>query len=272
MNFKPAPLPNSEIERAADVASLGVMSVDQTSIYLDYVSLAAELTDCPMSFINLLDQASQWSLCGQGLPQQIFDQFREIPRDQSICQYALLSKEPTIINDLENDLVFSEHPIVIEEPHIRFYAGFPLISKRGNVLGTLCLMDFEPRLIDEGLIPVIQKLARRVVFQLEFAREKNRSDFEFFVDMLGTCKENLGNLSLNELLFGLKHTECCHLKDLGSEILEELVRLRFIKISNGDPCLGDEFLLVRDKFVNRFEPRKIFKVDNDYIDSIFSES
>ena len=271
MAFKPAPLPNSEIERAADVASLGVMRVDQTSIYLDYVSLAAELTDCPMSFINLLDQSSQWSLCGLGLPQQIFDQFREIPRDQSICQYAILSKEPTIINDLENDVIFSEHPIVIEEPHIRFYAGFPLVSKKGNVLGTLCLMDLEPRTIDKALIPAIQKLARRVVFQLEFAREKNRSDFEFFVDLLRTCKVNLGNLSLNELLFGLEHAEDQNLKDLSSEISEELVRLGFIKFIDGDPCLCDEFLLVRDKFMNRFEPRKVFKVDNDYIDSIFSE-
>ncbi|MGA0345999.1 MAG: GAF domain-containing protein [Alphaproteobacteria bacterium] len=272
MHFKPAPLPNSEIERAADVASLGVMRIDQTSIYLDYVSLAAELTDCPMSFINLLDQASQWSLCGLGLPQQIFDQFREIPRDQSICQYALLSKEPTIISDLENDLIFSKHPIVTEEPHIRFYAGFPLVSKRGNVLGTLCLMDLKPRLIDEALIPAIQKLARRVAFQLEFAREKNRSDFEFFVDIVGTCKESLGNLSLDELLFGLKYTDGQNLKDLSSEISEELVRLGFVKFSNGDPCLCDEFLLVRDKFMNRLEPRKVFKVDNDYIDSIFSES
>ena len=271
MHFKPAPMPNSETERAADVASLGVMRVDQTSIYLDYVSLAAELTDCPMSFINLLDQSSQWSLCGLGLPQQIFDQFREIPRDQSICQYAILSKEPTIINDLENDVIFSDHPIVIEEPHIRFYAGFPLVSKKGNVLGTLCLMDLEPRIIDKALIPAIQKLARRVAFQLEFTREKNRSDFEFFVDMLDKCKENFGNLSVKELLFGLKHTEGEHLKDLSSEILEELARLRFVKFSSGDPCLCDEFISVREKFMNRFEPRKVFKVDNAYIDSIFSE-
>ena len=272
MPFKPAPFPNSEIERAADVSSLGVMRVDQTNVYLDYVSLAAELTDCPMSFINLLDQSSQWSLCGLGLPEEVFDQFREIPRDQSICQYALLSREPTIIKNLEKDPIFSEHPIVTEDPYLRFYAGFPLVSKRGNVLGTLCLMDFKPRDIDTALIPAIQKLARRVVFQLEFAREKNASDLDFFVDMLGACRKNLGNLSADDLLLGLKYAHKSQLKGLNTDIEKELLRLGFIRVDDDEVHLSDEFVSVLSKFKNIFEPRKIFKVDENYIENIFAES
>ena len=121
----------------------------------------------------------------------------------TICQYALLSHKPTIIKDLEKDALFNDHPMVTNEPNIRFYAGFPLISKRGNVMGTLCLIDYEPQHIEAGLIGVFDKLARRIAHQLELSKEKANQDVEYLTNILARVVNKFTGLTVDDLLFCL---------------------------------------------------------------------
>ena len=90
--------------------------------------------------------------------------------------------------------------------------------------------------------------------------------------MLGACRKNLGNLSADDLLLGLKYTHKSQLKGLDTDTEKELLRLGFVRACDGEVQLSDEFVSVLSKFKNIFEPRKIFKVDENYIENIFAES
>ena len=266
MAFKPAKVPADESNRALDVKRLGVMNLDQTKSYFDYVSLAAEFSSCPLSFINLIDSDNQWSLCNFGLPPEVFEGFRKIPREEAICQYALSSVEPTIIEDLKADPIFSDHPIVSGEPFLKFYAGFPLISIRGNVLGTLCLLDFKPRHLDKTIITITEKLARRVTAQLELSQEKTDHDLEQLVNILSVCVQKLEKFTLEDLLFCLKHSKGIDLNTVGEDIFDRLKKSGIVEVSDGKRSFSKNWVSIMGKLKISHEPRKRIKIsENDII-------
>jgi len=266
MVFKPAKVPADEINRALDVRRLGVMNLDQTKSYSDYVSLAAEFSNCPLSFINLIDSSDQWSLCNFGMPSEVFEGLRKIPREESICQYALSSLKPTIIKDLQADPIFSDHPIVSAEPFLKFYAGFPLISIRGNVLGTLCLLDFKPRSLEKAVINIIEKLARRVTSQLELSQEKTDQDIELLIEILSACAQKLGKASLEELIFCLKHSRGNDLNTVEENIFERMRKIGIVEVNSSERSFSKNWEFIMEKLKIVHEPRKRIKMsENDIV-------
>ena len=165
--FQKASFPFNESERAQEVDNLSVLFTDQAETYNDFVELAAEISGCTLSFVNLLNRDIQWSLTCAGMEDTEFNKMRKIPRSDSFCQYALLSNKPLLIEDTTTSKIFSKHPFVLNEPNIRFYAGFPLISTNGNILGTLCLIDFVPKTINQEISSILVKVARRVTSSLQ---------------------------------------------------------------------------------------------------------
>ena len=267
MSFKTAPLPTAEEDRVSEVEALAVMGTDQKQSYYDYVSLAAELANCRLSVINIIDSSTQWSLCGFGLPEEVFQTIRSVPREMTICQYALLSHKPTIIEDLKKDTLFNDHPMVTNEPNIRFYAGFPLISKRGNVMGTLCLIDYEPQHVEAGLLGVFDKLARRIAHQLELSKEKVNQDVEYLTNILARVVNKFAGLTVDDLLFCLNFREGENRLELEGELKQRLLTSGVIERSGAEIAFSKDWTAVKEEIFESRKNRRVVKIDESYLDN-----
>ena len=119
----------------------------------------------PISLVSLVDEQRQWFKARVGL------ETPETPREFSFCAYALRQRELLIVPDATQDARFANNPLVTGKPGIRFYAGAPLVTPEGAVLGTLCVIDRVPRTLTLKQQELLAMLARQVMAQLEFRRQ-----------------------------------------------------------------------------------------------------
>lgn len=105
----------------------------------DIVFLASSICETPVALVSLVEKDRQWFKARVGF------EACETPIEQSVCRHALASHDLLIIPDLEVDPGTKANTLVTEKPHIRFYAGAPLITPGGQVIGTLCVIDQVPR-------------------------------------------------------------------------------------------------------------------------------
>lgn len=133
----------------------------------EIVAFAARLCHAPISLVSLVEQDRQWFAARIGLD------VAETPREQSFCAFAMQGSDVFVIPDATRDARFADNPLVTGAPHIRFYAGAPLRSPEGAPLGSLCIIDTQPR---AGLSPdetsALALLARQVMAQLELRRQR----------------------------------------------------------------------------------------------------
>lgn len=128
----------------------------------EIAEIALAVCNVPISLISFVDDNRQWFKAKKGIDMQ------ETPRKLSLCQHALQNpSEVLVANNLLQDERFKNHPFVLGPPHIRFYAGAPLTTRKGNVLGTLCILDYRPRKISEQQKRALQLLAKKVMDFLE---------------------------------------------------------------------------------------------------------
>ena len=163
-----APIPDNEAERLAALREYQILDTAAEQAYDDIVALAAYLCDVPIAMISLVDESRQWFKSKLGLNQQ------ETPRDVAFCAHAILQAEPLIVRDALKDARFADSALVTRDPHIRFYAGFPLTSPEGFALGTLCAIDRKPRQLDTEQKTAMHALSRQVMSLLELRRVSAR--------------------------------------------------------------------------------------------------
>lgn len=160
----------SEKARLDALRSFDILDTLPEKDYDDLTQLAAEICHAPISLISLIDENRQWFKSKVGLEAD------ETPLSLSFCRHALAKpSEVMIVPDTEADARFCDHPLVAGAPHIRFYAGAPLVSSEGFPLGTLCVVDKTPREFDEKQQKLLQILARQVMTQLELRRALSRA-------------------------------------------------------------------------------------------------
>jgi hypothetical protein len=124
----------------------------------ELAKLASLICDVPISLITLIDKDRQWFKANKGLD------MNETRREDSFCQHALHKpKEVFIVNDSLEHPLFKNNPLVKDNPNIRFYAGAPLETPNGNVLGTLCVIDNKPREISPNHQKALQILAKKAM-------------------------------------------------------------------------------------------------------------
>ncbi|WP_144634315.1 sensor domain-containing diguanylate cyclase [Bordetella genomosp. 13] len=155
-----APVPADEKARIAALRSLNILDTLPEERFDRYTRMARRLFGVPVSLVSLIDTDRQWfkSRMGLDVPQT--------PRDVSFCGHAILSDNVMLVPDARQDERFHDNPLVSGDPRIRFYAGCPLSAPDGSKLGTLCLLDFEPRIMDEENQGLLRDLANMVQEEL----------------------------------------------------------------------------------------------------------
>jgi GAF domain-containing protein len=128
------------------------------------VVLAAHVCKAPIAMLSLVDDHRQWFKSKVGV------EIRETSRETSFCAHAIQQQGLFVVPDARNDARFRENPMVLDEPHIRFYAGAPLINEEGFALGTLCVIDRQPRELDEAQKDALKSLSRLALGQMELRR------------------------------------------------------------------------------------------------------
>lgn len=136
-------LPNDEPERLLELRELQVLDKVSTPGLEALVQLASESFEIPVVLVSLVDANRQWFMACLGLG------VSETPREYAFCHHALFSETPLVIEDATKDERFVDNPLVTGEPHIRFYAGAPLIMPTGRILGTFCIIDQRPRSLSD---------------------------------------------------------------------------------------------------------------------------
>jgi GAF domain-containing protein len=156
--------PRDEERRLAALHEYRVLDTGSEMVFDTFTTLAAMICEVPMAMISLVDETRQWFKSKVGIRR------RHTPRDISFCARTILQTNPLIVPDATKDPRFAGSPLVTKAPHIRFYAGFPLINSEGYALGTLCAVDRRPRRLSGGQSKAMALLARQVMAQLEARR------------------------------------------------------------------------------------------------------
>jgi GAF domain-containing protein len=159
-----ARIPNNEAERLAALKEYRVLDSGTEQPYNDITTLAAHICQVPIATISLVDEARQWFKARVGVTRL------QTPREIAFCAHTILQREPLVVRDAKKDRQFANNELVTGEPHIRFYAGFPLINRQGLAVGTLCVMDRKPRELSAKQQKAMQALVRQVMALLEFRR------------------------------------------------------------------------------------------------------
>jgi len=154
-------VPPAEADRLAALRRYDVLDTAPEPAFDRIVRLASRLLDVPIALVSLIDAQRQWFKARYGLEAQ------ETPRAIAFCDHAIRGCGVMVVPDAEQDPRFRDNPLVTGEPHIRFYAGVPLLTPDGFALGTLCAIDRAPRQLDPRDAAVLEDLAQQVIHELE---------------------------------------------------------------------------------------------------------
>ncbi|MGE0668470.1 MAG: PAS domain S-box protein [Sphingomonadales bacterium] len=158
------PIPAGESERLAALRRYRILDSLPEPAFDDLTTLAAQICATPLAMVSLVDAERQWFKSAVGGP------LGETPRDEAFCAHAILGEGLFVVPDALADDRFRDHPAVLGDPAIRFYAGAPLVTDDGHALGTLCVIDRVPRELDAAQRAALAALGRQVMAQLELRR------------------------------------------------------------------------------------------------------
>jgi signal transduction histidine kinase len=160
----------AEHRRLAALRAYDILDTARESAFEDITRIASLVCGTPIAVVNLIDAERQWFKSEVGLG------VRETPLATSICAHAILEHDMLVVPDTTLDGRFAENPLVTGDPGLRFYAGALLKTPDGLAIGTVCVLDTEPRGLSQEQVDVLRGLARQVMTQLELRRMLALSD------------------------------------------------------------------------------------------------
>jgi excisionase family DNA binding protein len=151
--LRPHPLPIDEAARLAAVEASRLLDSPPEDVFDRLTWLATQVTECPIALITVLSSQRQWFKSRIGVD------FAETPRDWAFCNHAILQDQPLMVEDAHYDPRFAGNPLVTGDARIRFYGGVTLRDAGGQALGTLCVLDREPRRLRDRELKALEELA-----------------------------------------------------------------------------------------------------------------
>jgi diguanylate cyclase (GGDEF)-like protein/PAS domain S-box-containing protein len=157
------PYPSNETTRLAALDALEVLDTVGEERFDRFTRLATLTFRVPTALVSLVDADRQWfkSRCGLDVS--------ETPRSIAFCSHAVAQHDIFVVEDASLDPRFAANPLVVGPPHIRFYAGQPVYSD-GQAVGTLCIIDYVPRTLNENERRALRDLADLVEIELNHAK------------------------------------------------------------------------------------------------------
>jgi GAF domain-containing protein len=178
-----APFPDNEAERLAVLREYQILDTAPDREFDLITALASRICGTSIALISLVDERRQWFKSNIGLD------VSETNRNVAFCGHAILQREVLQVSDAQTDRRFADNPLVTGNPHIRFYAGAPLLTENGLALGTVCVLDQKPRTLtkeQEESLALISQLAMSLLDFRKKLREisKVASEREWLIDEL----------------------------------------------------------------------------------------
>ncbi len=169
---RPTPAEPDDLEgrRLAALESYEILDTGPDERFDALTRAACDIAGVPTALISLIDANRQWFLSRQQMP------LCETGRDIAFCDHVVRSRQELLIHDATADDRFAHNPLVTGEPYIRSYAGFPLLTGDGHILGTLCVIGYEPGSLTDVQRRLLRTLADQVVAQLELRRQLRDSE------------------------------------------------------------------------------------------------
>jgi len=161
------------------------------SLYADLVAIAQTIGGTEAAYISIVEQEQLWFKASRGIA------LTQTPRSIAFCDHAIHSSEVMVVLDATRDARFADNPLVTGAPHIRFYAGAPIINPEGYALGALCLSDSRPRDSFDAA-PLLAALARQVAALLELRKKLIHQ--QLAADLAADQRDRLWDSSLDMML------------------------------------------------------------------------
>lgn len=162
--LKPS-LPLDETQRLKSLHSLKILDTPSENRYDRITRMARRVFDVEICLVSLVDKDRQWFKSRQGLDAC------ETSREISFCGHAILNKEPFIVANAAEDVRFADNPLVTDPPSIRFYAGCPIHSPEGFRIGTLCIIDSKPKVLETEEIQTLKDFAAMIEDELRVSAQ-----------------------------------------------------------------------------------------------------
>ncbi|HSH39167.1 MAG TPA: GAF domain-containing protein, partial [Chthoniobacterales bacterium] len=154
-------IPRNENDRLRALRSYKILDTKPEERFDELTQLAAIICGVPISLISLIDADRQWFKSKVGID------LAEMPRADAFCTHAIMQPQMFVVPDAMADARFAKNPLVTRDPNIRFYAGTPLATGDGHLLGTMCVLDNKPRTLTDEQKSALEILGRQVVANME---------------------------------------------------------------------------------------------------------
>ena len=220
----PAEKPDNEDVRLDSLRQLRLLDTLPEVQYDRITRVAQRVMGAPIALVSLVDEDRQWFLSNQGLKES------ETPRDVSFCAHALHAPEIFEVPDAALDERFADNPLVVGGPQIRFYAGCPIAAPDGSLIGTLCIIDTQPRKLTEVDNETLRDLAAILEQEIKLRGSATHDDLTGLMNRRGFY------------LSGQQALAQCGRRDLPALLLfADVVGLKSVNDSFGH-AVGDELI------------------------------
>ena len=255
LGHEPAPKPSNEDSRLDDLKDLKIIeeNIERSKRFSSFPKLAATLTSCDKAAINIIDETTQYCKVNFGMNVMENMMMKEIPREISVCAHVLNNdSESLVINDLTKD-ERTKHIFELDNPLVnktfpRFYAGSPIITSNGYILGSFCVFNSTPKSLEHSKIEGLRMLADQFIDLFE----STKNDYEITKTIDNQNKEKINGefYSSSTVLFCdfVGFTKISEKMQPG-ELIEAL----------------DSFFNGFDKIIERFELTKVKTIGDAYM-------
>ena len=167
-------IPDDEKLRLESLYQYGILDTETEEMFDDLTQAASAICSTPISLVSLIGEERQWFKSNLGLP------LKETSREVSFCSHAILESGVFTVRDALEDPRFSDNPLVVGDPLMRFYAGAPIVTADGFAIGTLGVIDREPRELrpdqEEALKHLAKQIVRNLNLRLKLQKARNQND------------------------------------------------------------------------------------------------